>query len=185
MFPGFDTYDDGRVLLVTRRRMRRVLVAFGVASCATVLLAPPLAAWFGGGVWVPLVATGSLSLVAMACIHRLGRLRECVWRVAASARHVVTLDVARRQRTIAWGAVQRLDVCDAGVVIVARGLGDEIVTVLVRDSFGPYVAVAHRLVAQAQRRRIPVWVEGQPLVALDVHELFPTLETDLAGKAHS
>jgi hypothetical protein len=181
VFPAFETFDDGRVLLSARRHMRHTLVAFGLASCATVLLAPPLASWFGASAWVPLAATGALSIVAFGCIHRMSRLRARVWRIATSSRHVVLLDVARRQRTVAWHAVQRIDLCDAGLDIVARGLSDDVTRLRVRSSFGPYVHVAHEIVEQAERHRVPVWIDGHALTVLDVNLLFPSLRAALAG----
>ena len=182
MIAGFETYDDARTLMNVRARMRDVLLTFGVVSCGTIILAPFLAIWTGEATWVPLAAALWLSLSAGLCIRRLTQLRRCTWRVAVSCRHVIVIDVGLRQRTVAWGALERIEVDPDGLTLVARGMGDEEVRLHILGRFASYVDLAHRLVALAERRRLAVWIDGLPWQHLDVDRLFPTLRADLAGE---
>ena len=130
---------------------------------------------------MPLLATGALSTVAVVCIRRLQRHRSRAWRVALSYRHLAVLDVARRQRSVAWKEVEWIDIHADGLHVVARGYDDERICLSISAEFATYAALAHRLVRQAERRRVPIWVEGRPLAGVSVHALFPTLREDLAG----
>ena len=162
MSTGYDIHDDTHALVRAQRKMRRVLVAFGVVSVGIAGVAPALAVVFGGALWVPVVACALLTAYAALTIRRLGRLRRRVWRVSVSARHVVALDAGRRQMTVTWAAVERMEVDNEGLTLVARGVDDAPFRLHVRKAFSEYVRLAHTLAALAERRRRPIWVDGRP-----------------------
>lgn len=161
--------------------MRHILMGFAAVSLLVAALAPALAIWAEGALWVPLAATSALTLHALASIRALARQRRQVWRLAVSQRHVAALDVGRRQRTINWGAVERVDLDDDGLAVVARGLADEVVELRVGASFESYVALSHRLVRLAERRRVPIHVDGCPVDRLPIASLITPLHVALAG----
>ncbi|MEL6617112.1 MAG: hypothetical protein AAFQ43_15325, partial [Bacteroidota bacterium] len=109
--------------------------------------------------------------------------RKQVWRLAVSDRHVVVLDVGRRQRTISWNAVEGIDVADGGLTLAARGLADQQVQMRVGAGFESYVALSHRLVWLAERRGIPISVDGRPIAGLPIAPLLVPLKDARAGEA--
>lgn len=183
MSSGFDIHDDPCALLRAQRKMRRALLGFGAATALVMLGAPVVAILAGGGLWVPAAAGAILTACAAYTIRRLGRLRRRVWRVAVSSRHVVALDAGRRQTSVAWGAVERVEVDDSGLTVVARGLEGAVFRLHIRQHFAAYVALAHELVSRAERRRCGIWVDGRPWQRLDVSALLPSTGPALQREA--
>ena len=182
MSAGFDVYDDTHALVHAQRKMRRALVSFGVASVGIAGLAPALAFAFEGALWVPVAACALLTVHAAFTIRRLSALRRRVWRVSVSARHVVALDAGRRQTTVAWAAVERVEVDGDGFTLVARGVGGGPFRLHVCGAFSEYVTLAHELVAQAERRRRPIWVDGTRWQDLPIEGLLQR-RADVLGEA--
>ncbi|MEM1055536.1 MAG: hypothetical protein AAGI52_08405 [Bacteroidota bacterium] len=180
---GPHIHDDPCALLRAQRKMRRALLRFGVASMGVGIGAPALALTVGGGLWIPVVAGTLLTIHAALTIRRLAKLRRRVWRVAVSSRHVVALDAGRRQMAVSWSAVERVEVDDAGLTLVARGVEGLPFRLHIRRHFAPYVTLAHELVARAERRRCAIWVNGRPWQLLDVSALLPRRGPALQGEA--
>lgn len=151
--------------------MRIALMAFAIVSLVVAALAPLLAIWANGAAWVPLAGVAILTAHALCCIRSLFQQRHKIWRLALSDRHVVALDVGRRQRTIAWGAIECVSIDDDGFTLLARGLDDGLVEMRVSSSFDAYVALSHRLVRLAERRRIAIIVDGLPIERLPIESL--------------
>lgn len=183
MPPGFDIHDDPCAYLRAQRKMRQALIGFGIGTVLVALAAPLTAVVLDGADWVPVVAGLLLTLHAGWTIHRLARLRQRVWRVAISPRHVVALDAGRRQTSVAWSAVERVEVDDEGLTLVSRGLEGVAHRLHVRPHFAAYVALGHQLVRMAERRRCAIWVDGAPWQRLDVSALVAPLRRTLHGEA--
>ena len=163
--------------------MRGALVRFGVGTLVIAFVAPLVAVATGGAAWVPAAAGALLTVLAVLTIRHLGRLRRRVWRVAISPRHVVALDAGRRQTSVTWSAVERVEIDDSGLTLVARGLEGALFRLHIRRHSAPYVALAHELVARAERRRCAIWVDGGPWQRLDVSALIAPSGPVLQGEA--
>lgn len=163
--------------------MRRALLTFGISTVAVVGTALALAIGTDAGSLVPAVAGALLTLQAALTMRTLARLRRRVWRVAISPRHVVALDAARRQTAVAWNAVERVEVDDDGLTLVARGIEGLLFRLHIRRHFAAYVALAHELVAHAERRSRAIWVDGRPWQHLDVSALLPSHRPVPQGEA--
>lgn len=183
MSSAYDIHDDPGALLRAQRKMRRTMLGFGLVTAVVGVASPLLAVALGGSAWLPAAAGAILTAHALYTMRRLASLRRRVWRVAVSPRHVVALDAARRQTSVAWGAVERVEVDDEGLTLVARGIEGTPFRLHVRRHFAAYVALAHVLVARAERRRCAIWVDGGPWQRLDVAALFPALGPVLQGEA--
>ncbi len=161
--------------------MRRVALGYAAVCLGVVALGAPLALSLGATPWVPLGLCVLLSVFAARSVRRLGHLQRRLWRVAVSAQHLTLLSVSRRQRTLGWRAVVRIEVTDDGLVVVARRENEKDVRLQICASFESYVDLSHHIVAMAEQWRRPIWVDGQPLAALDVHALLPSLRSNLSA----
>ncbi|MEM6327913.1 MAG: hypothetical protein AAF791_12410 [Bacteroidota bacterium] len=176
-------HDDPIALVRAQRKVREALVAFGVVTGGVAVVAPVVAIGFHLGAAVPLAAGAILTLHAALTIRRLARLRRRVWRVAITARHLVALDAGRRQTSVAWRAVERVEVENAGLTLVATGTDGISFRLHVRRHFAAYVALAHEVVARAERQGCAVWVDGRPWQDLDLSALGTALRPTAGTEA--
>jgi hypothetical protein len=168
----YDTFDASEIQFETRRSVWR-LSGLGVA--AVTLTVAGLALGRRG-----LVSTAALTWMLFAtwfgCVWivswRLRRLRRAVWCVKIGAADVVGYDYARRPIALPWHEVERVDVTDDGLVVVASPY----CFFEVPARFPQYAALSHRLVWTAERQGVAVHLDGVPWERLDVYRLYPFLQ---------
>jgi hypothetical protein len=171
--PGaFDTFDASEIQFETRRSVWRlsgvallalVVTAGGFVLARRGLLSTAALAWVLLGTWFAAVWVVS---------WRLRRLRRAIWCVKISDDEIVGYDYARRPLALPWSEIERVDVSDDGLVVVASAYCFfEIPT-----RFPRYAALSHRLVWTADRHGVHVYVDGRPWQDLDVYHLFSFLE---------
>lgn len=176
MAEWFQVFDDERVLVSVRTRARRLVISFAFVSGGLVALAP----------LSTLVAPASAGLVALACgavltayavwlLRRLGRLHGRLWRIELSFRRIVAHDAGGRRVSLAWQALDHIDVCSGGIVLSGRTPLGRRIRFSVSATMPQFASLGHRAVEYAEAFGRPVWVEGQPWDAIDVTAIDPSL----------
>ena len=172
----YDVFDAEEVQYETRRKVTRLL---GVVLAAVVLTV--LAALLAHGRYASLpVVGGSVFAVWLTTIwwvsRRLRQLRRVVWCIKLSKRRLVGYDYARRTIKMDWAQVQRVEVSDDDLRIVAS----RHCSIDVPSVFPRFAALSHQVVFHAEAHGVPVHLDGQPFDDLDVRVLFPFLEETLS-----
>ena len=181
MAEWFQVFDDERVLVSVRTEARRLVIAFALVSGALVALAPLstlVAPAYAG--FVALGCGAALTAYAAWLLRRLGQLHGRLWRIELSFRRVVAHDAGGRRVSLAWRALDHIDVRADGVVLSGRTDLGRRVRVRVSASMPQFASLGHRAVEYAEAFGRPVWVEGRPWEAIDVAEIHPALR---AGSA--
>lgn len=181
MAEWFQVFDDERVLVSVRTEARRLVVVFALASGGLVALAPVstlVVPPYAGA--VALACGALLSVYAVWLLRRLGRLHSRPWRVELSFRRAVVHDAGGRRVTLAWQALDRVDVRTDGLALVGRTALGRRVRVHISAATPQFTTLAHRAVEYAEAFGRPVWVEGQPWEAADITALHPALRPDSA-----
>ena len=106
---------------------------------------------------------------------QLAREHRRLWRVELSVRHVVGHDAAGRRQALAWSAVDRIDVTDAGLLLVGDEEGGQRTQLLISVSMPDFSTLAHRAVEYAEAHRRTICVDGCPIELMDLVALFPAV----------
>lgn len=167
-------FDASEVQLHTRRKVRWVYLSFSFLTVLTLCslafvrlghLSPSALTWGLPIVW--LVAGSGLG-------WQLRRLRRTVWCVKLSEGDIVGYDYARRKTVFAWTEVERIDVRDAGLTIMASPhCFFEIST-----RFPDFAALSHQAAQHADQHEITLCIDGEPWENLDVYQLYPFLSNE-------
>ena len=165
-------FDDEAALAAARRRVRRLLVGFGLVS-VTLVLAAGVATIVGvahaGGV---VLACGVLlSAAAGIVLHRLARIHRRWYRFEVSALGIAATDTAGRRAALLWRAVDAVDVSDAGLTVVGHGIGGERLEIHARCAVPRFDAMARHVVAHAHAHRCALSVDGRPVDGLSLDGL--------------
>ena len=169
-------FDDDRALAEARGRARGLVVGFALVSGALVSAAPMAAlSMEASGAGVALVCGALLTLGAVVVVVRLAREHRRLWRVELSVGRVVGHDAAGRRVALAWGAVDRVDVTTAGLVVTGRDEGGHRGRLAIAAAMPAFTALAHRAVEYAEAHGRTVCVDGCPVARLDLGALYPAL----------
>lgn len=167
----YEVFDNEDVQLSTRRKVTALSAVATVAATATLIclsalssgsinavgaVAVLIAIWIGTGVW---------------CIARLRALRRVAWCLKISDESVLAYDYSRKKILIPWSRIQRVEWTDRSVLIA----GPPPCTVEIPRLFGDFAALSHLLRSHAERRRVPIYVDGRPVTDLDVYQIYPFL----------
>lgn len=176
MAEWYQVYSDDAVLRGAHRGARRVILAFALLSGVLVAAAPAAAvAWPGQAGAVVLLCGAGLSVYAVWAIRRLSGLYHCVWRVDLSVHGAVGHGAGGRRTSLAWTALDRVDVSDEGLALSGRDETGHPVRLVVAASMPEFAALSHRVVEYAEAFRRPICVDGQPWEALDLTVLYPSI----------
>ena len=175
-------FDDDRVLEEARRRARRCVVGFALVAGALVSLAPlATLSERADATMIAVVCGVLLAGVAMGAMLFLAREYRRLWRIELSVGRFVGHDAAGRRRALPWTGVVRVDVTDAGLVVVGPDEAGHGARLTVSSAMPDYSALAHRAVEYAEAHGRTVCVDGLPVADLDLVELFPALCESVAG----
>lgn len=175
----YETFDAEEVLFETRRSVAR-LGRIVLSAVVVTILALIAGARFS---LAPLLVGGSLvgiwfSVVAYVA-HQMRRLRRVTWCLKLSDQGIEGYDYARRRIRLRWEQVRRVALTGSGLLIV----GSEHCRIRVPDRFSDFPELSHRVVRHAERRGIPLFIDGRPLEDIDVYALFPFLADDPSSDA--
>lgn len=174
MAEWFQVFDDERVLVRVRARVRRRVVLFALVSGALVTAAPVSTLFVRQH--AGLVAAGcGLALVVYAgwLVVGLVRLHRRLWRLELSVRRAVGHDAGGRRVSVAWPDLSHVDLRDDGLVIAGRDGGGRRVRLHVGAETPQFEALARRAVEYAEAFCRPVHLDGRPLDAHSLGALFP------------
>lgn len=176
----FEVFDNEEVQLTTRRKAMAlsaiVVMAIGITIVSVAATMSGQMSGFGAFVLITLVWLAS----AGWCGTRLRRLRRVAWCLKVSDEEVVAYDYARRKTVIPWNAVTRIDWTDHSLVIS----GQPPCSIEIPELFSDFAALSHTMYGCAEREKIAIFVDGQPLHVLDVYRLYPFLR-ELSIEPHA
>ncbi|MGB3545103.1 hypothetical protein [Rubrivirga sp.] len=162
-------YDDDLGLDDARSRVRRLVVGFALVSGALVSAAPIVTIVGGAQAHIMAAACGALlTISAVVVMVRLAREHRRIWRVELSVHRAVGHDAVGRRRALPWSSVDYVDVAADGIVISGRDEGGHRARLLAPLGMPGYVSLAHRAVEYAEAHRCPIWVDGQPVLEVDL-----------------
>lgn len=169
MAEWFQVFDDERVLVRVRGRVRRRLVVFALVSGALVAAAPlSTVLWpeYAG----PAAVGCGLALTAYAgwLLATLGRLHRRLWRLELSVRRAVGHDAGGRRVSVAWPDLAHADVRTDGLVLAGRDGSGRRARLHVTRAMPGFDALSRRAVEYAEAFGRPVLVDGRPLEALPI-----------------
>ena len=170
-------YDDDETLKDVRARVRRLVVAFALASGALVSAAPLSTVIGGADAALTATLCGTLlAITAGAVMVQLAREHRRIWRIELSMRQATGYDAAGRRRTLAWPDVEAVDVTEAGLVIAGLDASSGArVRLLAPLGMTTYTALSHRAVEYAEAHRRPVRIDGVPIDQIDLARLDASL----------
>ncbi len=179
MSSGYEVSAADAVQYEPRRRIRQL---GGYALAALVLRVGALGLMHAGTLSAPVVGLGLAAVwsgTGAVILCRLRRLRHVMWCIKIGPAGVMGYDYARRPVTLPWSRIRRVNLSDDGLRIVRSA--DCYLDVPAR--FPAFVDLSHRLVARAEARGVPIWIDGAPYEALDVYAHFPFLTDDASSSA--
>ena len=174
MAEWFQVFDDDRVLVRVRARVRRRVVAFALVSGALVAAAPvSTLAWPAHS--GPLAAACGVVLLVYAAwlVVGLVRLHRRLWRLELSVRRAVGHDAGGRRVSVAWPDLAHVDLRDDGLVLAGRDGAGRRVRLHVGAETPQFGVLARRAVGYAEAFCRPVYLDGRPLDAHSLAALFP------------
>lgn len=175
-------YDDDLALDDARSRVRRLVIGFALLSGALVSAAPLATVVGGAQAHVMAAACGVLLTVSAVVVTvRLAREHRRIWRVELSVHHAVGHDAVGRRRALPWSGVEAVDVTAGGIVISGLDEGGHRARLLAPIGMPDYTALAHRAVEYAEAHGRAVWVDGEPVDAIDLALLDPSLRPTKAA----
>lgn len=179
----YEVFDNEEVQFDTRRRVGRLAGALVVGCGIVVVLSPLLVRWLPSPFLVAVLALALLIGMFVWASKAFLRLSSVVWCVKVSVHRVVGYDYARRKTVLAWPEIERVEVDDGGLLIVAAPKENRPARQLrVPHLFLDFPRLSHRVVEYAESHRLPVCVEGRPWQLLDVETLYPFLNEVSAAR---
>lgn len=174
MAEWFQVFDDDRVLVRARARVRRRVVVFALVSGALVSAAP-IAAVFWPDHAGSLAAACGVALVAYAgwLLVGLARLHRRLWRLELSVRRAVGHDAGGRRVSLAWTDLAFVDLRDDRLVLAGRDATGRRVRLSVGVQTPQFDVLARRAVEYAEAYCRPVHLDGRPLDAVSLAGLYP------------
>lgn len=167
-------FDNERVLTAVRRRARRVVMAFALASGGIVAAAPLSTLVWPEAAAAAAVGCGAVLTVWAAWVLRhLSHLHRTLWRVELSVGRVVGHDVGGRRVSIAWSALSAVDVRSGELVLSGRDDQGRRTRLAIPGSMPHFTTCARRAVEYAEAFGRPIHVEGQPWERLALDSLYP------------
>ena len=177
----YEVYDNQDALLATRQRVSRLTTRYGFAAVAVALSAPLVIVQVPGGAWIAAGAAVLLTAAGVVVLRALRALHAVAWCVRLSFQGLLA-DFGRRRTAMRWSEVARVELDDAGLLIVGTDEGGTARRLRVPHAFPRYAQLSHRVVEYAEAYGRPVFVDGRPWQLLDLHVVYPFLG-DAVGEA--
>ncbi|MEX0821705.1 MAG: hypothetical protein WD021_06135 [Rhodothermales bacterium] len=173
----YDVYENVDVQRITRSKAAGVTGLVAVVLLVGVI---PITLGLEGTIplWVAVpFALGIWTAYAAWWIRRLEQLRRVVWCVKISREEIAGYDYARRRIIIPWPDVERVEIGESDLTIY----GPPATSLEITHLFEDFPEVSHRVIENARRHDLPVFVNGKPWQQLDVYEVFPFLSSDASS----